>query len=81
MSKRPLGGRREIRPRNAGRPSIPGRGELADEIIESQVREIAEMKALLDDIDESGERGETPLPARAAAVTPDMMPQIEETVR
>lgn len=39
------------------------------------------MKALLDDIDESGERGETPLPARAAAVTPDMMPQIEETVR
>ncbi len=39
---------------------------LADEIIASQVREIAEMKLLIKDIDRNGERGAEPLPARPA---------------
>ena len=68
---------------NARKASIsdPRVRELADKIIESQVREIAEMKALLDDIDENGERGDTPLAAREAVVTPDMLPKIREAVR
>ena len=68
---------------NARKASIsdPRVRELADGIIESQVREIAEMKALLDDIHENGERGQTPLPARKALVTPDMILQVEEAVR
>ena len=54
--------------------------ELADKIIESQVREIAEMKALIRDIETNGERGQTPLAAREAKVTPDMLPEIREAV-
>jgi hypothetical protein len=45
------------------------------------VREIAEMKVLLDDIDKNGKRGKMPLPAREGVVTPDMMPQIRDAVR
>ena len=61
---------------NARRASIsdPRVRELADEISASQVREIAEMKALIEDIERNGERGDAPLPARAAEVTPDMLP-------
>ena len=55
--------------------------ELADEIIASQVREIRTMKLLLDDIERNGPRGDTPLPARPAEVTPDMLPQIHEAVQ
>jgi hypothetical protein len=55
--------------------------ELADGIIASQVREIREMQLLIDDIDRAGRRGDTPLPARPAVVTPDMEPQISEAVR
>ena len=68
---------------NARKASIsdPRVRELADGIIESQVREIAEMKALLDDIDANGERGKEPLPATRAVVTPDMLPRIREAVR
>ena len=54
---------------------------LADEIIASQVREIAEMKLLIKDIDRNGERGTEPLPARSAEVTQDMLPQIRSAVR
>jgi hypothetical protein len=54
---------------------------LADEIIASQVREIREMKLLLDDIEKNGPRGHTPLPARPAVVTPDMQPKIREAVQ
>jgi uncharacterized protein (DUF305 family) len=42
---------------------------LADGIIESQVREIAEMKLLIEDIERSGTRGTEPLPARSAQLT------------
>lgn len=68
---------------NARKASIsdPRVRELADEIIRSQVREIAEMKALLRDIDSNGERGQEPLPAVEAEVTPDMVPEIENAVR
>lgn len=67
---------------NARKASIsdPRVRELADEIISSQVREIAEMKALVRDIDSNGERAETPLQPREAKVTPDMHPKIREAV-
>jgi hypothetical protein len=54
---------------------------LADDIIESQVREIAEMKLLLEDIDRQGKRGTNRLPAREARVTPDMESEIRAAVR
>jgi hypothetical protein len=68
---------------NARKASIsdPRVRELADEIIESQVREIAEMKLLIEDIGRNGERGNAVLPARPAVVTPDMESQIREAVR
>ncbi|HEU5209512.1 MAG TPA: DUF305 domain-containing protein [Longimicrobiales bacterium] len=68
---------------NARKASIsdPRVRELADGIIESQVREIAQMKLLLEDIDRSGERGDTELPARPAAVTPEMEDEIREAVQ
>lgn len=55
--------------------------ELADEIISSQVREIREMKLLIDDIERNGRRGETTLPARPAVVTRDMEPKIRDAVQ
>jgi hypothetical protein len=68
---------------NARKASIsdPRVRELADEIISSQVREIEEMKLLLADIDQNGERADQPLPARPAVLTPDMQPKIREAVR
>jgi uncharacterized protein (DUF305 family) len=68
---------------NARKASIsdPRVRKLADKIIAGQVREIAEMKALIRDIDENGKRGQRPLPAVEAKVTPDMLPQIKEAVR
>ncbi len=67
---------------NARRASIsdPRVRELADAIIAAQVREIAEMKALIQDIDRNGERGAAPLPARPAELTPDMLPKIRDAV-
>jgi hypothetical protein len=67
---------------NARRASIsdPRVRALADEIIASQVREIAEMKLLIDNIEQNGERGTAPLPARPAEVTPDMLPEIRNAV-
>jgi hypothetical protein len=54
------------------RISDPRVRRLADQIIESQVREILEMKLLIDDVDRNGERGTTELTARSAEVTPEM---------
>lgn len=53
---------------------------LGDEIISAQVREIAEMQALIRDIEANGERGQTPLPPREAKVTPEMLPKIRAAV-
>ena len=61
--------------------SDPRVRKLADQIIESQVREIAEMKLLIADIERKGERGSSELPARSAEVTPDMEPKIREAVK
>ncbi|PWG01973.1 DUF305 domain-containing protein [Sphingosinicella humi] len=67
---------------NARRADIsdPRVRDLADEIIASQIREIAEMKLLIQDIDRNRERGTAPLPARPAEVTPDMLPEIRNAV-
>jgi hypothetical protein len=68
---------------NARKASIsdPRVRKLADQIIESQVREIVEMKLLLDDIARNGERGEANLPARSTEITPEMERKIEEAVQ
>jgi hypothetical protein len=68
---------------NARKASIsdPRVRKLADGIIESQVREIAEMKLLIEDIDRNGERGQAALPARTAQITADMEPEIRQAVR
>ena len=68
---------------NARKASIsdPRVRELADLIIESQVREIAEMKLLLEDIERNGERGTTELPARSAELTPEMEREAREALR
>ena len=67
---------------NARRAEIsdPRVRRLADEIISSQVREIEEMKLLIDDIDKNGERSDAPLPARAATMTPEMMSEARKAV-
>lgn len=54
--------------------------KLADEIIKAQVREIAEMKILIADIDANGRRGDTRLAPVPARLTPDMKPKIREAV-
>jgi hypothetical protein len=68
---------------NARKASIsdPRVRKLADGIIESQVREIAEMKLLIEDIDRKGKRGRDELPARSAQGTPGMEAQIRDAVR
>ncbi|WP_317988403.1 MULTISPECIES: DUF305 domain-containing protein [Pacificimonas] len=53
--------------------SDPRMRELADKIIEAQVKEIAEMKLILADIEKRGEMGDgTPLPPRTAELTPKL---------
>lgn len=61
--------------------SDPRVRKLADGIIEAQVREIAQMKLLLDDIARNGERGEGKLPARSTEITPEMERKIEQVVQ
>ena len=55
--------------------------ELADSIISSQTREIREMKLLIQDIEQNGRRGNTPLIAIPAVVTPSMEPKIRQAVQ
>ena len=55
--------------------------KLADQIIEAQVLEIAEMKLLLNDIAQNGERGEAELPPRSTEITPEMERKIEQVVQ
>lgn len=61
--------------------SDPRVRELADQIIESQVREILQMKLLLSAIEQDGERGDEVLPARPAQVTPEMEAEARSAVR
>ena len=55
--------------------------KLADRIIESQVREIAEMKMLIASIEANGKRGSSPLPARSATLTPQMEAEAREAIK
>ncbi|MEB2346088.1 MAG: DUF305 domain-containing protein [Deltaproteobacteria bacterium] len=61
--------------------SDPRVRKLADEIIASQVREIAEMKLLIDEIQRNGERGDAVLPARSAELSADTMRNIQDAVK
>jgi hypothetical protein len=67
---------------NARKASIsdPRVRALANQIIASQVREIAEMKLLIDDIETNGERGTIELPPISAEVTRGMEPEIQKAV-
>ena len=55
--------------------------KLADGIIRAQVKEISEMKVLVDDIQKNGARGSVALPPRPAELTPDMKPEIDQAVQ
>ena len=55
--------------------------ELADKIIESQVKEIEEMKLLTRDIRQNGSRGDRALEPRPASVTTEMLPEIYAAVK
>ncbi len=66
--------------RKAGISDPPVR-ELADGIITSQVREIAEMELLIEDIRRNGERGRTALPPVSAEPTARMQREAEQAVR
>ena len=55
---------------------------LANQIIESQVREIAEMKWLLADIDRNGRLGsDETLPRVPAVLTPELRAKMEQNIR
>ena len=55
--------------------------KLADSIIEAQVKEIAEMKMLIEDIETNGEMGDgTPLPARTTDLTPELLEEAEKAL-
>lgn len=61
--------------------SDPRVRRLADQIIEAQVREIAEMRLLLADIEAHGEMGSgAPLPARTTKLTPAMHEEAVQAV-
>jgi hypothetical protein len=55
--------------------------KLADEIIKSQIREIAEMKLIILDIEKGGEQGGAPLPPISTEITPEMEREIKKAVQ
>ena len=56
--------------------------ELADNIIEAQVKEIAEMQMLVADIEANGPRGDgQPLAPRSAELTPELKAEAEAAIR
>lgn len=59
----------------------PRVARLADQIVESQIEEIAEMKWLLADIERNGRLGSEPIPRVPAELTPEMKRKIEENIR
>jgi len=61
--------------------SDPRVRELANAIIEAQVKEIAQMELLLEDIEANGEMGDgTLLPPRTAALTPELQGEAEAAI-
>jgi hypothetical protein len=67
---------------NARRATIsdPRVRDLADQIIQAQVREIEEMRLLLNDIAANGERGGGALPPRTADLTPDLAAEAQKAL-
>lgn len=63
------------------RISDPRVRELADGIITSQLKEIAAMQMLLDDLDRNGTPDGAPLPAVAAVMTPELQSEAQEMAR
>jgi len=55
--------------------------KLADQIIEAQVREIAVMKLLINDIEHNGARGTTNIPPRSTEITSEMESKIRKAVQ
>lgn len=55
--------------------------KLADGIIQSQMKEITEMKLLIQDIEAKGTSGTVALPPVSATVTPNMQTRAEEDAR
>lgn len=68
---------------NARKASIsdPRVRKLADGIIASQVKEIAEMTLLVEDIGKNGKRGTTVLPAQSAEPTPEIRQKAAEALQ
>ncbi|QYF96190.1 DUF305 domain-containing protein [Massilia sp. PAMC28688] len=68
---------------NARKASIsdPRVRELADGIIASQVKEIAEMELLIQDIESQGKRGTTVLAPRSTEMSAEMARQVRENVQ
>jgi hypothetical protein len=68
---------------NARRATIsdPRVRELADQIIEAQVREIEEMRLLLNDIEINGERGGAALPPRTSDLSPEMAEDAQKALQ
>lgn len=61
--------------------SDPRVRELADAIIEAQVKEIAQMELLLEDIEANGKMGDgSPLPPRTAGLTPELQAEAEAAI-
>ena len=61
--------------------SDPRVRKLADAIIEAQVKEIAEMKLLLEDIEQNGEMGDgTPIAPRTAKLTPELLEEARQAL-
>ncbi|MBW0145610.1 DUF305 domain-containing protein [Sphingomicrobium clamense] len=55
--------------------------KLADDIMKAQVKEIAEMKMLLEDIEVNGKQGDgSALPPRTADLTPELLEKAEKPV-
>lgn len=61
--------------------SDPRVRKLADQIIRSQALEIAEMKLLISDIRNEGERGISPLPAAGTAMTSEMRAEVKRAIK
>lgn len=57
--------------------SDPRVRKLADDIITSQITEIAEMKLLIEDLERSGSRGQSVLPPVSASMTAEMEKQAQ----